>query len=91
MPARLGGPLNLCGRGRLAARRLPRYHLRVMAEQLTDLQKIILEIHARDLTVRDSIRQVSARVGFFVGQQRYQDELAKAQEIVEADAEQANA
>jgi hypothetical protein len=62
-----------------------------MAEQLTDLQKIILEIDALDLTVRDSIRQVSARVGFFVGQQRYQDELAKAHEIVGADAEQASA
>jgi hypothetical protein len=54
-----------------------------MADQLTDLQKVILEIDALDLTVRDSIRQVSARVGFFVGQQRYQEELAKAREIVE--------
>jgi hypothetical protein len=72
--------------------RLPRrYHLRVMAEQLTDLQKIVLEVDALGLTVRDSIRQVSARVGFFVGQQRYQDELDKAREIVGADAEQANA
>ena len=55
-----------------------------MAEQLTDLQKIILETDALDLTVRDSIRQVSARVGFFVGQQRYQDELTKARAIVAA-------
>lgn len=62
-----------------------------MAEQLTDLQKIILETDALDLTVRDSIRQVSARVGFFVGQQRYQDELAKARAIVGEDAEQASA
>ena len=54
-----------------------------MAEQLTDLQKIILETDALDLTVRDSIRQVSARVGFFVGQQRYQEELEKALAIVE--------
>jgi hypothetical protein len=53
-----------------------------MAEQLTDLQQVILEIDALGLTVRDSIRQVSARVGFFVGQQRYQDELRKAQAIV---------
>ena len=52
-----------------------------MADQLTDLQKVILEIDALDLTVRDSIRQVSARVGFFVGQQRYQEELTKAREI----------
>jgi hypothetical protein len=57
-----------------------------MAEQLTDLQHVILEIDALDLTVRDSIRQVSARVGFFVGQQRYQEELAKARAIVAAAA-----
>ena len=53
-----------------------------MAEQLTDLQKVILETDVLGLTIRDSIRQVSARVGFFIGQQRYQDELAKAQAIV---------
>jgi hypothetical protein len=53
-----------------------------MTEQLTDLQKVILEVDALGLTVRDSIRQVSARVGFFVGQQRYQEELAKAEAIV---------
>jgi hypothetical protein len=53
-----------------------------MAEQLTDLQQVILETDALGLTIRDSIRQVSARVGFFVGQQRYQDELRKAQAIV---------
>lgn len=55
-----------------------------MAEQLTDLQQVILETDALGLTIRDSIRQVSARVGFFIGQQRYQDELAKAQAIVGA-------
>ncbi len=53
-----------------------------MADQLTSLQQIILETDALGLTVRDSIRQVSARAGFFVGQQRYQDELRKAREIV---------
>jgi len=52
-----------------------------MAEALTDLQEVILEVDALGLTVRDSIRQVSARVGFFVGQQRYQEELTKAREI----------
>ena len=62
-----------------------------MAEQLTELQKVILEVDALELTVRDSIRQVSARVGFFVGQQRYQDELARARGIVGADKEQASA
>ena len=53
-----------------------------MAEQLTDLQQVILETEALGLTIRDSIKQVSARVGFFIGQARYQEELAKAQAIV---------
>lgn len=52
-----------------------------MAEQLTDLQQVILEVDALGLTVRDSIRQVSARVGFFVGQQKYLEELTKARAI----------
>jgi hypothetical protein len=58
-----------------------------MAEQLTELQQAILEVDALDLTVRDSIKQVSARVGFFVGQQKYLEELAKAQEIVAENAQ----
>jgi hypothetical protein len=53
-----------------------------MAEPLTELQQVILEVDALGLTVRDSIRQVSARVGFFIGQARYQAELEKAREIV---------
>lgn len=52
-----------------------------MADTLTDLQQVILDVDALGLSVRESIRMVSARVGFFVGQQRYQDELAKAREI----------
>jgi hypothetical protein len=71
----------------LDARPSREYHLVAMAEQLTELQQVILEIDALDLTVRDSIRQVSARVGFFVGQQRYQEELAKARAIAEQDAD----
>lgn len=54
-----------------------------MAEQLTELQQAILEVDALGLTVRDSIRQVSARVGFFVGQAKYLDELTKAREIAQ--------
>jgi hypothetical protein len=52
-----------------------------MADQLTELQQVILEIDALGLTVRDSIKQVAARVGFFVGQQKYQEELVKARAI----------
>lgn len=55
-----------------------------MADQLTELQQVILEVHGLNLTVRDSIRQVSARVGFFVGQQRYSEELQKALAIAES-------
>ena len=74
--ASLAAPATLDDRAR------HRYHLVAMADQLTDLQKVILEIDALDLTIRDSIRQVSARVGFFVGQQRYLEELEKARAIV---------
>jgi len=57
-----------------------------MDEQLTELQQVILEVEALDLTVRDSIKQVSSRVGYFVGQQKYREELAKARAIVGAQA-----
>ncbi|MFN8522617.1 MAG: hypothetical protein U0821_05860 [Chloroflexota bacterium] len=53
-------------------------------KRLTELQRVILETDALGLTVRDSIRMVSARVGFFVGQQRYRDELARARSVEEA-------
>ena len=53
-----------------------------MADTLTDLQHVILEVDDLGLSVRESIRMVSERVGFFVGQQRYQDELTKARAIV---------
>jgi hypothetical protein len=53
-----------------------------MADTLTDLQQVVLDVDSLGLTVRDSIKQVSARVGFFVGQARYNDELAKARAIV---------
>ena len=60
-----------------------------MADGLTELQKVILEVDALNLSIRDSIRQVSARVGFFVGQQRYMEELQKAWLIQEKGKEQA--
>lgn len=53
-----------------------------MADTLTDLQQVVLEVDAMGLTVRDSIKQVSARVGFFVGQARYASELALARAVV---------
>jgi hypothetical protein len=54
-----------------------------MAEELTELQRVILEVDALGLSVRDSIKQVSPRVGYFVGQQKYLEELEKARLIVE--------
>jgi hypothetical protein len=53
---------------------------------LTELQRVVLEVDALGLTVRDSIKQVSARVGFFVGQQKYREELERARAIVAAAA-----
>lgn len=47
-------------------------------ERLTELQRVILEVDALGLPLRDATRLVSQRVGFFVGQQRYQEELRKA-------------
>ena len=49
-------------------------------EPLTELQRVILEIDALGLDLRSSIRQANQRVPFFVGQQRYQEELTKARE-----------
>ena len=54
-------------------------------QQLTELQQVILETDALGLSVRDSIKMVSARVGFFVGQQKYREELDRARAIVGAE------
>jgi hypothetical protein len=44
---------------------------------LTPLQRAIYETDQLDLSLRDSIKIVSQRVGFFVGQNKYLDERAK--------------
>jgi hypothetical protein len=44
---------------------------------LTPLQRAIFETDQLDLTLRDSQRLVTARMGFFVGQQKYLSERAK--------------
>ena len=44
---------------------------------LTPLQRAIYETDQLELTVRESIRIVSARMGFFVGQNKYLEERAK--------------
>jgi hypothetical protein len=44
---------------------------------LTPLQRAIYETDQLDLTLRDSIKVVTARMGFFVGQNKYLEERAK--------------
>jgi hypothetical protein len=53
-----------------------------MAEQLTRLQKIIVDIEKLNLPLRDSMRLATQQVGFFVGQQRYLEERDKALAIL---------
>lgn len=55
-------------------------------QELTALQQAILEVDALDLPLREAMRLVTARVGFFVGQQRYLGEQKRAREIVGANS-----
>jgi hypothetical protein len=57
----------------------------VTDQELTALQQAILEVDALNLPLRDAMRLVTARVGFFVGQQRYLGEQKRVREIVGAD------
>jgi len=50
---------------------------------LTELQEEILDIERMGLPRRDAMRLVTQRVGFFVGQTRYQQELEKALKLLE--------
>ena len=53
---------------------------------LTPLQRAIYETDQLGLSLRDSIKLVSARMGFFVGQNKYLEERAKIARLVETDA-----
>lgn len=57
-------------------------------QALTGLQQTILEVDAMGLPLREAMRLVNARVGFFVGQQRYKEELKRAQQLVGANQPQ---
>ena len=59
-----------------------------MPAALTPLQRAIYETDQLGLTLRDSQRLVSARMGFFVGQHKYLSERAKIDALLPA-AEQA--
>lgn len=50
---------------------------------LTPLQRAIYETDQLGLTLRDSIKLVTQRMGFFVGQQRYLEEQAKIDQFIE--------
>jgi hypothetical protein len=56
----------------------------VTENELTGLQRTILEIEALDLPLREAARLANARVGFFVGQQRYKEELQRALDVIGA-------
>jgi hypothetical protein len=49
---------------------------------LTPLQRAIYETDQLGLTLRDSIKLVTARMGFFVGQHKYLLERAKIERIM---------
>jgi len=51
---------------------------------LTPLQRAIYETDQLGLTLRDSQRLVSARMGFFVGQHKYLTEQAKIAALLPA-------
>ena len=54
---------------------------------LTPLQRVIYETDQLDLTLRDSIKLASARMGFFVGQYKYLQEREKIANLLGADAD----
>ena len=49
---------------------------------LTPLQRAIYETDLLGLTLRDSMKLVTARMGFFVGQHRYLEERAKISAVL---------
>jgi hypothetical protein len=51
---------------------------------LTPLQRAIHETDELGLSLRDSIKIVSQRMGFFVGQNKYLEERAKVERILAA-------
>jgi hypothetical protein len=52
----------------------------------TPLQRVIFETDQLDLSLRDSIKLATARMGFFVGQHKYLQERAKIAQLLEPTA-----
>jgi hypothetical protein len=61
----------------------------VTENELTGLQRTILELETLGLPLREAARLANVRVGYFVGQQRYKEELERALEIIGADQPEA--
>jgi hypothetical protein len=57
--------------------RLPPMHSLDSVPGLTPLQRVVFETDQLGLSLRDSIKLASARMGFFVGQHKYLEERAK--------------
>ena len=53
---------------------------------LTPLQRAVYETDQLNLSLRDSIKLASARMGFFVGQYKYLQERAKIERMLAGDA-----
>jgi hypothetical protein len=53
---------------------------------LTPLQRAIYETDQLGLTLRDSIKLVTQRMGFFVGQNKYLEERVKIERLLASDA-----
>jgi hypothetical protein len=53
-----------------------------LTDGLSPLQRAIYEVDALGLNLRDSMRLVTQRMGFFVGQQRYLQERERIARIV---------
>ena len=49
---------------------------------LTPLQRAIYEVDQLGLNLRDSMRLVTQRMGFFVGQHRYLEERARIAQVL---------
>jgi len=50
---------------------------------LTPLQRVIFETDQLDLSLRDSIKIATARMGFFVGQYKYLQERGKIAQLLD--------
>ena len=53
---------------------------------LTPLQRVVYETDQLDLSLRDSIKVATARMGYFVGQHKYLEERARIAALIAENA-----